>query len=79
MHGLKTRATLMSLLVQNILVLSLVAVCVALVVWQATRSLVGKRSKLGSCCAKGCETPKPEEPQAKTQFMPVEMLTLKKR
>jgi cell division septation protein DedD len=69
----------MPLIVQNILVLSLVAVCVAVVIWQATRTLVGKRSKLGSCCAKGCEPPKPEQQAAKTQFMPVEMLTLKKR
>ncbi len=69
----------MPLLVQNILVLSLVAVCVGLVIWQASRSLVGKRSKLGSCCAKGCEPPKPDEKNAKVQFMPVEMLTLKKR
>jgi len=69
----------MSLIAQNILVLSLVAVCVAVVIWQATRSLVGKRSKLGSCCAKGCEPPKAEEQQARVQFIPVEMLTLKKK
>ena len=69
----------MSLIAQNILVLSLVAICVAVVIWQASRSLVGKRSKLGSCCAKGCEAPNPEEQASKVQFMPVEMLTLKRK
>ncbi|HTL28163.1 MAG TPA: hypothetical protein VL282_03035 [Tepidisphaeraceae bacterium] len=68
----------MPLIAQNILVLTLVAICVVIVIWQASRSLVGKRSRLGSCCAKGCEAPKPEQ-GSKTQFMPVEMLTLKKR
>jgi hypothetical protein len=69
----------MPLVLQNILVLTLVAICIAIVIWQASRSLVGKRSKLGSCCAKGCEAPKPEQQAARTQFMPVEMLTLKKK
>jgi hypothetical protein len=64
---------------QHLLVILIVVACVAFVVHQATRTLVGKRSKLGSCCAKGCEPPTPEQQAAKTQFMPVEMLTLKKR
>jgi hypothetical protein len=69
----------MPILAQNFLVLLIVTFAAVFVVWQATRSLAGKRSKLGSCCAKGCEAPKPEEQQAKMQFMPVEMLTLKKK
>jgi hypothetical protein len=64
---------------QHLLVILIVVACVAYVVYQASRTLVGKRSKLGSCCAKGCEAPKPQEQQARAQFMPVEMLTLKKR
>lgn len=72
MRGSKTRAIAMSIAVQNIIVLSLVAICVVIVAWQATRALHGKRSKLGSCCAKGCE-PKPEQGH-RVQFIPVEML-----
>ena len=64
---------------QHLLVILIVVACVAFVVYQATRSLAGKRSKIGSCCAKGCEAPKPNEQQTKVQFMPVEMLTLKKK
>lgn len=39
---------------QHILVLLIVAACFAVVVRQAVRALVGKKSKLGACCAKGC-------------------------
>jgi hypothetical protein len=63
----------MPLLAQNILVLTLVAICVGVVIWQGTRTFVGKRSKLGSCCAKGCEQPKKDQ-GAKVQFIPAEML-----
>ena len=65
----------MNLLAQHILVLSLAVGCLGVVARQAFASLSGKRSKLGSCCAKGC----PPAPQNKPKterivFLPVELL-----
>ena len=62
---------------QHLLVGLLVAACATLVGVQAVRTLRGKKSKLGSCCAKGCDpepnpNPKPASPQV--HFLPVEML-----
>ncbi len=48
----------MTLWLQHLLALGLVALAASYVVYQATSAMRGKRSKLGSCCAKGC-TPKP--------------------
>jgi len=66
----------MSPLLQDILVLLIVAVCVAYVGWQAYRTLRGKRSRVGSCCATGCA--KPPEPAAPSKdriiYIPAEML-----
>jgi hypothetical protein len=63
---------------QHLLVLLLVSACVAYALWGAVRTLVGKRSRLGSCCAKGCQTTEdPAKPQAASNrivFLPVEML-----
>ena len=73
----------MPLALQHVLVLLIVAACVAAVAGQGLRTLRGKKSKLGACCAKGCDAGKPNDaadaakPQAATQrivFMPVEML-----
>jgi len=70
----------MSGLAQHLVVILLVAGCLGFVVWQTVRTLRGKRSRIGSCCAKGCaETAKPQA--AKTErivFMPVEMLSRRK-
>jgi hypothetical protein len=69
----------MNPLAQNILVLSLVAFCVLVVARQAFRSLNGKPSKLGSCCAKGCQPPTPTSPKSeRIVFLPVEMLGRRK-
>jgi hypothetical protein len=66
----------MALWVQHLLVLLIVLACAGVVIWQSVRTLSGKRSRVGSCCAKGCgETAKPQA--AKTErivFLPVEML-----
>ena len=64
---------------QHLLVIALVTICVVIVAWQGVRALVGKRSKLGSCCAKGC-SPAPTQPYAavKIHFLPVEMLRKKR-
>jgi hypothetical protein len=68
---------------QHLLVLLIVAVCVAYVGWQMVRTFRLKKSKLGACCAKGCEASAPANPQAeggtkpppeRIVFMPVEML-----
>jgi hypothetical protein len=65
----------MSLWLQNLLVLLLVAACVGVVGVQAVRTLRGKKSKLGSCCAKGCEPAPPASSSAgRVHFMPADML-----
>jgi hypothetical protein len=54
-----------------------VLLCVGIVAWQLVQILLGRKSKLGSCCAKGCD-PAPAKPQAAdrgVQFIPVERLT----
>ena len=69
--------------VQHLLVFAIVTACVAVVALQAVSSLRGKKSKLGSCCSKGCQPPDSQQPpaNAKTErihFLPVEMLSRKK-
>src|SRR5690606_12554693 len=51
----------MPLWLQHTLVLVLVAVCVAAVIGGAVRTFAGRRSRLGSCCSKGCD-PAPKRP-----------------
>ena len=45
----------MTLWLQHLLVLLIAAACFAVVAVQGVRTLRGKKSKLGACCAKGCE------------------------
>ena len=66
---------------QHLLVLLIVAACVAYVGWQMVRTFRLKKSKLGACCAKGCDAGGSAQPQAEGEkpperivFMPVEML-----
>jgi len=69
----------MPILMQHLLVLALVVACVGYVGWQAARSLYGKRSRLGSCCAKGCASAKPVSATTeRIHFLPVEMLRRKR-
>jgi hypothetical protein len=69
----------MSILMQHLVVLGLVAACLGYVGWQAARTLYGKKSRLGSCCAKGCAATKSTAPAAnKIVFLPVEMLRRKR-
>ena len=72
----------MPLWLQHLLVLLIVAGCVSWVVWQGVRTLFGRRSKLGSCCAKGCSPAQDQDaksqqkrPSERIAFIPVEMLT----
>ena len=64
---------------QHLLVLLIVAACVVFVARQLVRTFRLKKSKLGACCAKGCDAgTKPQaegkKPPARIVFMPVEML-----
>jgi hypothetical protein len=64
---------------QLIAVILVVSISASFLVWQGVRSLAGKRSKLGSCCSKGCgaETPAKSSTE-RVVFLPVEMLRRKK-
>ena len=75
----------MPLLLQHLLVLLLVGLCLVWVGWQAFASLTGKRSRVGSCCAKGCTSaataasaPAGRRPAERVDFIPVEMLSRRK-
>jgi hypothetical protein len=78
----------MPVAMQHVLVLLIVAASVAVVAGQAVRTLRGKRSKLGACCAKGCDAGgtvmksqlggvSPSPPRV--VFFPAEMLTTSRR
>jgi hypothetical protein len=66
----------MPLWLQHLLAFVLVGLCVAYIGWQAFAALRGRRSKLGSCCAKGCSTTTntAESKQTREQFIPVDLL-----
>jgi hypothetical protein len=72
---------MMPLWLQHLLVLLIVAACVAFVVRQVVRTFRFKKSKLGACCAKGCDAASAGAEAAtrkpageRVVFMPVEML-----
>jgi hypothetical protein len=70
----------MPIWIQYVLVALAVGGCALFLVRQCWLTLAGRRSKLGSCCAKGCgahETPKPQTGE-RIAFLPVEMLGRKK-
>jgi len=67
----------MSVNLQNFLVLLLVLACMVVVAVQAFSSLRGKRSKLGSCCSKGCGESTQSSP-GRVVFLPVELLRKKR-
>jgi hypothetical protein len=70
----------MALWLQHLIVLALVAACLGYAVYQAARSLYGKKSRLGSCCAKGCAPAQsPSASAEKIHFLPVEMLRKRAR
>ena len=66
----------MTLWIQNLIVLLAVAGCLAFVGRQAFQTLRGRKSKIGSCCAKGCSASAPPagKPTERVHFLPVEML-----
>jgi hypothetical protein len=61
-------------MLQHLIVLALVVVCVAYIAKQAIGTLRGRKGNLGSCCSKGCNAGEQQQTQAKTQFLPAEML-----
>jgi hypothetical protein len=65
----------MPLWLQNLVVLAIVTACLAYTGYQGVRSLYGKKSRIGSCCAKGCASSQPATSSAqKIHFLPAEML-----
>jgi hypothetical protein len=69
----------MSLWLQNLLTFAIVAACGGWVVWQGVASFFGRKSKLGSCCSKGCAAQQPAKPTTeRIVFLPVEMLGKRK-
>lgn len=75
----------MSLWLQHLLVLLIVGGCFAVVARQGVRTLLGRKSRLGACCAKGCDAAAAKTPADKPQstqrvvFFPSDMLTASKR
>jgi hypothetical protein len=67
----------MRLFSQHLLVFLIVLACAAVVGWQIVQTFAGRKSKLGSCCSKGCEpsAPKSQSNQPRPQFLPLESLT----
>ena len=71
----------MAMWLQHLLVLLIVAACLAAVLGQSVRTLRGRKSKIGACCAKGCDSagavaPKAENKSAPQRivFFPADML-----
>jgi hypothetical protein len=68
---------------QHLLVLLIVTACLGFVARQAVRTFRFKKSKLGACCAKGCDAVSSAKPQAaageRIVFLPAEMLRASKR
>lgn len=70
----------MPLWLQHLLVLLIVVACMAFVARQMVRTLRLKKSKLGSCCAKGCDAngekqqPTSATPRQRVVFFPADML-----
>lgn len=72
----------MPLWLQHLLVFALVAICLGFIGWQGVKIFTGRRSKIGSCCTKGCATTTTPDTQAapaeKVSFIPLESLARRK-
>ena len=64
----------MSETTQHVVVLAIVALCAVYILWQGFGSFFGRKSKMGSCCAKGCEAPKPQAGAERLHFLPADDL-----
>jgi hypothetical protein len=70
---------MMPLWLQHLLVLLLVAACVVFVAGQLVRTFRLKKSKLGACCAKGCDAGEAKPPAQRVVFLPSDMLNITRR
>jgi hypothetical protein len=63
--------------IQTLFVIAIVAASAVYLFAQVSAALAGKRTKLGSCCAKGCDAASaPATPR--TAFIPSELLIRRK-
>lgn len=62
---------------QHIIVITIIALCVAFLLWQGFGGFFGRRTKLGKCCEAGCN-PKQTSGKSTEQFLPVESLSRKR-
>lgn len=67
----------MSAFLQTFLAIAIVAASAVYLFAQVGRAIAGKRSKLGSCCAKGCDAAA-SPPTPRTAFIPSELLIRRK-
>jgi hypothetical protein len=67
----------MGTLLQTLLAIAIVTASAVYLFAQAGRALAGKRSKIGSCCAMGCDAAS-TPPTARTAFIPSELLIRRK-
>jgi len=63
---------------QTIFVLLILATAIAFVARQLFSALAGRRSKIGSCCAKGCDAASASPPTPRSAFIPSELLIRRK-
>ena len=70
---------MMAMWFQHLLVLLAVAGCLGFVARQGLRTFAGRKSKFGSCCAKGCDAGAPKPDAQRVVFLPTDMLTIKRR
>jgi hypothetical protein len=63
--------------IQTIAVIAIVAASLGYLLVQVSSALAGRRSKIGSCCAKGCE-PAASASKPRTAFIPSELLIRRK-
>jgi len=69
----------MPLLLQHLLVIVVAAGCAGIVLWQAVQTLIRRKGRMGSCCAKGCEPPPATDAKSeKIIFVPAETLGRRK-
>jgi hypothetical protein len=64
----------MAIWMQNLLAIAAVAACGGWALFQGVKSLSGKRSRLGSCCDKGCGAGQAKPSAEKVHFLPSDML-----
>jgi len=67
----------MPLWLQNLTVILIALIAIAVVSRQLYAAVLGRRSKLGSCCSQGCASQSPAK-KPPTAFIPSDLLTRRK-